>query len=91
MIGRCVWPVLVVFLFAVLLSEVFPGKRAAPDVPAIASMEWQGSESGMLRFFDQTTDIVICQEAKRQIAQQPGVAGGRFVLDCRLKSPDAAL
>lgn len=91
MIGRALWPILVVLLIAFLLSEMFPGKRGTPIAPAIATMEWSAPASAAPYSLDEVTDVATCANVQRQIAQRRDIADNQVTLACRRPRAAAAL
>jgi len=83
MLGRIVGSVFIVSVVALVVSQTFPGRRAAPPAPAIATMEWKASARAAPLSVEQPTDLATCREMQRQMAQQRETGGARISLACR--------
>ncbi len=70
MVGRAVVSLVMMTMLALLLSQVFPGKRGAPAAPSTATMTWRAPLSAAPLSFDELTDFTTCQEMQRQLAEQ---------------------
>jgi hypothetical protein len=89
MFGQWVWSFVIVLMVAVLTSQTFPARRAAPAAPAVATMEWKARAASQ-HSFQEVTDLATCREMQRQIAQRQNPAG-RLTLACQPEPQRSAL
>ncbi len=82
MVGRAVVSLVMMLMLALLLSQVFPGKRAALVTPSTATMTWRTPSSATPRSFEEVTDFSTCLEIERQLTAQRDTRDGALTLSC---------
>jgi hypothetical protein len=89
MFGQWVWSFVIMLMVAVLTSQTFPARRAAPTAPTVATMEWK-ARAASLHSFQEVTDLATCREMQRQIAQRRDPTD-RLTLACQPEPQRSAL
>ncbi len=79
MLGRWVYPILIVLFPALLLAIALPGHRTASEAAAVVTVNWQSPATGGIESFEQVADLSVCRQAQRQAAH----GGGPVTVECR--------